>query len=161
MEVADRCRSGFGGFITLGFANRWLTGFGSRIFLNFLGNQTQCLNLSSYKLSAHNLTQLIFSKLSFYKNLQEQMEISQALSLWDDWRCWTILNLDRRPTRGLVFGVAWIQICMAEKEEKEKLEEDGFLRHEIRIWYRYDLNLNQIREWDWVVLDLSSRTPLV
>ena len=61
----------------------------------------------------------------------------------------------------MVFGVAWIQICMAKEEEKEKLEEDGFLRHEIRIWYRYDLNLNQIREWDWVVLDLSSRTPLV
>ena len=33
--------------------------------------------------------------------------------------------------RGLVFGVAWIQICMAEEEEQEKLEEDGFLRHEI------------------------------
>ena len=57
---------------------------------------------------------------SLYKNLQEQMEISRALSLWDDWRYWTILNSNRRPTRGLVFGVARIQICMAKEEEKEK-----------------------------------------
>ena len=72
------------------------------------------------------------------------------------------MNSNRRPTRELVFGVARIQICMVEEEEeeKEKPEEDGFLRHEIRIWYRYDPNLNQIRKWDWVVLDLSSRAPL-